>query len=514
MAENPLAQWLPRTAQAPAPQANNPLTDFLPAPEPERTAGAYLGELVSNIPGSAAQVGKDLWSAVTSPVETGKAIGQAGIGAVQHLKEATTGMQPSGVFDDYRPQASAVGQHYADRYGGMDEFADTMRTDPVGGALDIGGLLSGGAMAGARLPGVAGKLAQAITKADPISAGGRAVGRGVEAVRNRAPSNKQFISEAPTADQLQGQASNLFEQAEKSGVRFKSDYFERFADDTLSTLVDEGADTILSPKVSRVADLLEKARDQGRSPSIAEMSILRRQFGNAAGSSDAAERRLAGLAIDRIDDFVENGAGHVGAQLGEARALWSRLRKSELIDGAIENAEAAQAGIEAGLRNEFKTLYRARNSKKMRGFSKSELAAIKKVAQGDFGSNTLRRIGSLGGGSGSSRNMLNLLIGTGTGAAVGGPVGAVAVPLAGYAAQRGAQAMTKSRADLARAVVARGETPQTAPMQAPQAPQSALDVFLQQQGAARRYPTGSGPALAPLAVGAERSQDPRFRHGR
>ena len=92
-------------------------------------------------------------------------------------------------------------------------------------------------------------------------------------------------------------------------MRFKSDYFQQFADDTLSTLVDQGADTILSPKVSRVADLLEKAKDQGRSPSIAKMSILRRQFGNAAGSSDAAERRLAGIAIDRIDDFVENGRG-------------------------------------------------------------------------------------------------------------------------------------------------------------------------------------------------------------
>ena len=265
-------------------------------------------------------------------------------------------------FGDHREAASAVADHYSGRYGGGQETLDTFREDPIGAGLDIGGLLSGGAMAGARAPGVAGRVAQAITKADPIVAGGRAVGRGMDAVRNRAPSNHAFFEGAPSPGQLQTQASNLFESAEKSGVRFKSSYYDTFVDDTLSRLVDEGADTVLSPKVSRVADLLKKSK--GQSPSIQQMSILRRQFGNAAGSADAAERRLASIAIDRIDSFVEGGAGHVGAQLGEARKLWSRLRKSEVVDTAIENAQTAQAGVEAGLRAEFKTLYRARDSKK------------------------------------------------------------------------------------------------------------------------------------------------------
>ena len=269
----------------------------------------------------------------------------------------------------------------------------------------------------------------------------------------------------------------------------------------MAELVDEGADTILSPKVSRVADLLEKSK--GKSPSIAEMSILRRQFSNAAGSADRAEARLANIAIDRIDDFVEGGAGQVGAQLGEARALWSRLRKSEMIDGAIENAQTAQAGVEAGLRAEFKTLYRARNSKKMRGFTVDEMAAIKKVAQGDFTSNTLRRIGSLGGGSGSSRNMLNMMVGVGGGAAVGGPIGAVAVPLAGYGAQRAAQSMTQGRAALARAITAQGKTPKRTPVVSP--PTTVLEDF------AGRYTPGTAPIAVPVAVGAERSDNRRRR---
>ena len=221
-------------------------------------------------------------------------------------------------------------------------------TDPVGTALDVGGVLTGGAAAGARLPGTAGRLAQAIVKADPIAAGGRAVvagGRAAETSyrgRRSTPSTKEFIEGAPGPEALQRQGSELFEAAEKSGVRFKADYYAQFADDLLSDLVDQGADTILSPKVSRVSDLLEKSK--GRAPSIQEMSILRRQFGNAAGSADAAERRLASIAIDKIDDFVESGASSVGGTLTEARGLWSRLKKSEILDRAIENARRRKPG--------------------------------------------------------------------------------------------------------------------------------------------------------------------------
>ena len=120
-----------------------------------------------------------------------------------------------------------------------------------------------------------------------------------------------------------------------------------------------------------------------------------------------ADARLATMAIDEIDDFVEAGAGLAGAQIKEARSLWSRLRKSETIEEAMENADVAARGDEAGLRDAYKGLWRARNKKKMRGFSTEELAAIKKVALGSPVSNTLRRIGSLSGGTGQQRNMLN-----------------------------------------------------------------------------------------------------------
>ena len=511
---NPLASYIgtPSPAQ-PATRSKNPLAPFIdegqpvqPAPEPERGVVDYLSETLGNIPGSAVDVVSDLWSAISSPLDTAGAIGSAALGAGQLAKEAL-GFDVRGVFGEHRDSARAVGDYYGERYGGGQEFLDTLRTDPVGTALDVGGLVTGGAAAGARLPGTAGRLAQAVVAADPIAAGGRAVvagGRAAEtAIRARAntPSRRQFIADAPGPEQLRSQGSDLFTAADASGVKFKPGPFGEFADSLLARLVDEGADDILTPKIARVADVLEQSK--GRAPSIQEMSILRRQFGNAAGSADRAEARIGSIAIDLLDDFVESGAGHVGGQLSEARTMWSRLKKSELIDTAIANAEAAQAGIEAGLRNEFRTLYKARGSKKMRGFSDAELNAIKAVAQGNFGANILRRIGSLAGGLDQGRNMLNMLGGVGAGAYVGGPVGAVAVPALAYGAARMSKKGTENRAAMARAIAARGEVPTPSSAPGP----LVVDQLLA-QGAARRYRRGVAPIAAPVAIGAERVNDP------
>ena len=143
----------------------------------------------------------------------------------------------------------------------------------------------------------------------------------------------------------------------------------------------------------------------------------------------------------------------------------------------------------------------------MRGFSDAELDAIKAVSEGNLSANVLRRVGSLGGGLDASRNMLNLMGGVAGGAAVGGPVGAALVPVAGQLAARASRAGTKNRAALARAITARGDTPKQTPIPRQK---TALDRFLA-EGMARRYQPGSLPVAAPVAIGAERSQDPRLR---
>ena len=450
---------------APSQPTPAPETPTQRAPEPSagRSVVDYVLETAGNVPGSAENVLGDIWAAISDPVGTARAIGGGIVGGIQHGKEAL-GVPIHGTFGDWRPEAKAVADYYGTKYGSGDAILDSLRTDPVGTALDVGGVLTGGAGLGVRAPGVAGRIARTVAKADP----GVVAGKVVESVTkgsSRLPSRKAFIEGAPSGESMRKRAGALYEAAEAAGVKFPQTEYATFVDDLTVRLAKEGADPVLSPKVVRLQKLLEDSR--GQAPDLQRMETIRRQFLDAAGSADPAERRLAQIGVDAVDDFVENASESTAGTLKEARSLWRRMRKAEVIDDAIENATLAKEGVEAGLRNQFSSLYRQRKSKKMRGFSADELAAIKAVAEGTMTSNVLRRIGSLSGGTGAQRNMLNLLVGSGVGggagAAVGGPVGgafgAAAVPIAGHIAQRAAQRRTQQAADLVRAMTARGTTP-------------------------------------------------------
>ena len=122
--------------------------------------------------------------------------------------------------------------------------------------------------------------------------------------------------------------------------------------------------------------------------------------------------------------------------------MWLKVIKSELIEETIEKARTRTAGFEAGLRNDFATLYR--NKKEMKRFTADEKEAIREVSAGNFSQNVLRRLGSLSPGSGQQRNSLSLGMGAASGAyygsqlggPVGGGIGAIAVPALGYGAQK------------------------------------------------------------------------------
>ena len=328
MTENPLAAFSMATAPQATPRQANPLAAFAspnagpetprapmtPEPQEERSALGYAAETVGNIPGSAGRAIADLAKALWSPIDTASAIGGAVAGGGQLLGDRL-GIPDSGLMDDHRDKAREVGEFYSDRYGGGSEIADTVRTDPFGAMMDVGGLLTGGAGLAARAPGAAGRIGRAVLDADPT---GKAIGAAGQAVRDRlptTPSNREFIEGAPGPDQLRADAGALYREADASGVKFKADYYDKFVDTALGRMVDEGADKILSPKISRISDVLEGTK--GTTPSLSQLAIMRKQFGNAAGSADRAESRLGSIGIDLVDDFVEGGASNVGGTLKE-----------------------------------------------------------------------------------------------------------------------------------------------------------------------------------------------------
>lgn len=129
------------------------------------------GEAVKNFIPSAKQFGSDMLSIVTDPIGTIKNIGNVAAGAAEKV---IPGEQEHEVYAD------AVGQYFADRYGGAENLKRTMATDPVGFLADLSTVLSGGSTIAARAPGVAGTVSRVAGTAgrviDPINAAVKATG--------------------------------------------------------------------------------------------------------------------------------------------------------------------------------------------------------------------------------------------------------------------------------------------------------------------------------------------------
>ena len=161
----PEGPWT-KYANDPDEQAEGPWTKYAndpDVPEAETKYAPNVGSLIMNIPGSFVDNVSNMASALSDPVGTGAAVREAGF---------------SGIVD-----------MFDERYGSWSKAMQTLEDDPFGFALDASVPFSAGGTLGARLPGVAGKIAAGAAKAgraiDPIlgtAKGVKSVAKGVGSV--------------------------------------------------------------------------------------------------------------------------------------------------------------------------------------------------------------------------------------------------------------------------------------------------------------------------------------------
>ena len=72
--------------------------------------------------------------------------------------------------------------------------------------------------------------------ADPTARAISAAGQAVKDRLPKTPSNREFIADAPTPETLRADAGELYKKADASGVKFKSDYYDKFVDTALSRI--------------------------------------------------------------------------------------------------------------------------------------------------------------------------------------------------------------------------------------------------------------------------------------
>ena len=79
-----------------------------------------LSTMIENIPDSAEKYVDDIVDAVTNPIDTAEGLAKAAVGGVQKLIPGEA--EEGDLIPSYEAEAEAVGEHFASRYGGFDEF--------------------------------------------------------------------------------------------------------------------------------------------------------------------------------------------------------------------------------------------------------------------------------------------------------------------------------------------------------------------------------------------------------
>ena len=234
-----------------------------PAPKPPEALGAgqMLAQAVANFPGSAYQLGKSTFEAVTSPIETGKNIAALGSSVLGKI----------GVTDASPEMADRVGQFYKDRYGSVENAKTTFANDPAGFLADAATILTGAGGALRAAPAAMGrsggvvsragqKLQQAADIVDPLSV----AAKGVKGAGKLTAAGLGFTT---------GTGTRAVEEAAKAGYQ-SGKQGEAFVSQMRGTApVTEVVETI-KPAVKALREQRAQAYKQGMAGVTKDKSVL------------------------------------------------------------------------------------------------------------------------------------------------------------------------------------------------------------------------------------------------
>jgi len=412
---------------------------------------------------------------MTDPKELGKTLKEFNPGA-----EVTTGIDgnlrinlPSGEYALNKP-----GLSFADVAQFGTRLALFGKT-PIRQGFSPGTIAKTAGEAGAietGLQGVESALGGEFNAADPaFAAGGAVVGQAIpvgfqnlfKGVQNKL-ARKVLKENAPTTDTLRSAARSIYDQIDDLGVKIKPTAYKQMVAGLGKQMRKEGLRAELTPDAHKLLAVLEK--ESVENLTVGQTETLRKIAMGVATKVDRTEANLGRIAVGALDDFIENIEGNlinpknvkingapVSGALKEARNLWGRAKRSDIVQEAVEIASTRRSGSDLGLRNEFATLHRKIIKGRLKGFTPEETAAIKKVSTGGSIQNMAFQLGRLGIPEDQASNALMLTLVGGLGGGVGFAAGGIPGGVAGVGGaiaipsifRRAASKMTNNNAQLA-----------------------------------------------------------------
>lgn len=364
--------------------------------------------------------------------------------SLQKAVEGITGplYQPQGTAENI---ASNVGQFLPAVVGGPETLAAKLATRVAAPAVT--------AEAGRQVAGPYGEAIGGLIGAGGATAAARKF-QELAAARSAA-------STLPTGEDLVKTGSNQFEQARNMNLVVKPDFVDSAVADMKDAI--KGFDPEGQKPVFSAVDRLEKltASAPGLPPTAVEMNQVenvRKQLSNLRMSTDPPTRQAAKDALEALTarqaalspaDAVSGDANAYAQTMKNAVGNYGAGKRSQIIQGKTDLAElnagtaGSGANIDNNTRQAIKQLARPINNTnvpvaKRLGFNEAEIEAIKKAATGTVVGNTARYLGKAAP-TGIVSGAGDLAIG----GMAGGPVGAIALPAAGYIAKKIGDLSTK-----------------------------------------------------------------------
>jgi hypothetical protein len=176
--------------------------------EKPMSAQEVAGSAIRNLPSSTANLFSNLIDAISSPLQTGKAVLDVGAGALQNVLPEKL-VQAIGEDRPSREVANTVGQFYADRYGSLEGAKKAVAEDPAGVLADLSTVFSGGSMIAPRA--VAAPLAKIASTIDPLAIAARTTAKTANVLGGKVI--------APILGQTTGAGRESIMQAYKAGEK-------------------------------------------------------------------------------------------------------------------------------------------------------------------------------------------------------------------------------------------------------------------------------------------------------
>lgn len=275
---------------------------------------------------------------------------------------------------------------------------------------------------------------------------------------------KQFIHESiPDQNELRTTARTLFDEIDSEGVLLKPDVYEKLAQKVEIISKQMGVHPKITP--ASHAAMEEVLAGRGKEIKLSDLEVLREIAQNAAKSNtNRKEASIGTQIIEQIDalindlkpeSLIKGDSTGVAEKYRQARDLWGRMRKSEMINRAVDKAENYHSGFENGIRMQFKNILN--NDRLIKFFNKQEIEEMKRVSNGDFKGNLTRFLGRFAMTEGKAHNSLMGTMGAGAGYMMGDITGMVIVPAVGQVSRNLAQKLTAGRAAFADDIIRAGK---------------------------------------------------------